>query len=107
LEREVWLGRDTLCWRQICCADGECIGKGLRSYDTSEFYLNHPDWSAEGNIIWDSMRVIDYLCILETADAGRIGAIGHSRDAKAAFDYQTILTLHHILLGTVADWLYR
>jgi hypothetical protein len=28
-------------------------------------------------------------------------------DAKAAFDYQTILTLHHVLLETAADWLYR
>lgn len=66
---------------------GERVPKrpGLRDFDTTEFYEQHPEWSAVGKMIWDNRSAVDYLCGLDFVDPARIGCIGHSHGGFGAF----------------------
>lgn len=57
---------------------GERIYNGLRSFHSSPFYEQHPEWSTVGKNTVDHMSGIDLLCSLDSVDASRIGVIGHS-----------------------------
>lgn len=58
--------------------DGERIHPGDPPYDTARFYEKFPEWSIHGKDVWDTMRAIDYLQMLDFVDGERIGMIGHS-----------------------------
>ncbi|MCD6220487.1 acetylxylan esterase [Candidatus Calescamantes bacterium] len=58
--------------------DGERVWPGLKPYDTTGFYKKHPEWSQVGKLIWDNMRLIDYLETLDIIDTDNIGITGHS-----------------------------
>jgi len=47
-------------------------------YRTAAFYRKHPHWSAVGKYLHDSRIACDVLAGLESVDASRIGATGHS-----------------------------
>ncbi len=88
LELARW-GYVTLSIDLIC--DGERRRDGYVQHDTSWFYERHPNWSAVGKNLWDSMRSVDFLETLEFVDTARIGCVGHSLGGHstlfaAAFD---------------------
>jgi len=64
---------------------GERIYPGSDTYETKEFYLRYPRWSAMGKMLHDHKRAIDYLCSLAIVDSSRIGTIGHSLGGYNAF----------------------
>ena len=47
-------------------------------YQTAAFYRKHPEWSAVGKYIHDSRIACSVLAGLDSVDASRIGATGHS-----------------------------
>ncbi|PYI56555.1 dienelactone hydrolase family protein [Paenibacillus flagellatus] len=57
---------------------GERVYPGAEPYRTAPFYERHPAWTAVGKMIADHRRAVDVLAAVPEADAGRIGAIGHS-----------------------------
>jgi len=57
----------------------------------AELKLRHPGLSGLGKWVWDSQRLLDYVCTLPDADPQHIGIIGHSLGGKmslyaASFD---------------------
>ncbi|MBN2310570.1 MAG: acetylxylan esterase [Candidatus Hydrogenedentes bacterium] len=75
LELARW-GYVTFSFDLIC--DGERIVPGSAQHDTSWFYAHHPEWSAVGKNLWDTMRAVDFLHTLDFVDPARIGCVGHS-----------------------------
>ena len=60
-------------------------------FDTRGYYLNHPDLSAMGRMLYDARRALDLLATTDNVDPDRLGTIGHSLGAEealmlAAFD---------------------
>jgi len=58
---------------------GERISPGLKSFDTAQFYREHPRWSARGKDLADAKRAVDVFCMMPEVDSRRIGSIGHSQ----------------------------
>ena len=57
-------------------------GKGLRDFDTAEFYNRYPEWSATGCDVTDVSRAIDVMqSFPEWILPDRIASIGHSQGA--------------------------
>ncbi len=88
LELARW-GYVTFAFDLIC--DGERIVPGSAQHDTTWFYEHHPEWSAVGKNLWDTMRAVDFLETLDFVDPKRIGCVGHSLGGHstlfaAAFD---------------------
>jgi dienelactone hydrolase len=60
---------------------GERIDK-YGPFDTRGHYLQHPDLSAMGRMLYDAQRALDVLITSEGVDRGRVGVIGHSLGAE-------------------------
>lgn len=76
----------------VCCVRwfGESYGENYGE-SVANLRLRHPGLSGLGKWVWDSQRLLDYLCTLPMVDSTRIGIIGHSLGGKmslyaAAFD---------------------
>ena len=103
LELARW-GYVTFSFDLIC--DGERIVSGSVQHDTSWFYRHHPEWSAVGKNLWDTMRSIDFLHTLDFIDKARIGCVGHSLGGHstlfaAAFDDRIACAVPN---GGVLSW---
>jgi dienelactone hydrolase len=103
LELARW-GYVTFSFDLIC--DGERIVPGSAQHDTSWLYEHHPDWSAVGKNLWDTMRAIDFLCTLDFIDKARIACVGHSLGGHstlfaAAFDDRVACAVPN---GGVLSW---
>ncbi|MFC1537711.1 SUMF1/EgtB/PvdO family nonheme iron enzyme [Gemmatimonadota bacterium] len=71
----------------IACAVrwfGESYGEGYGEA-VANLKLRHPGLSGLGKWVWDSQRLVDYLCTLPEIDREKIGIIGHSLGGKMAF----------------------
>lgn len=57
---------------------GERIPKGLKRFDSTDFYQKYPNWSMVGKNVEDSMAAVDIVSKLDYVDKKKIGVIGHS-----------------------------
>ncbi|MCF7688188.1 MAG: dienelactone hydrolase family protein [Cephaloticoccus sp.] len=55
------------------------------AYDTTRFYLKHPEWTAVGKANFEHAIAIDVLQSLSCVDPGRIGTLGHSLGGHGAY----------------------
>ncbi|MGI8961812.1 MAG: SUMF1/EgtB/PvdO family nonheme iron enzyme [Bryobacteraceae bacterium] len=62
---------------------GESYGESY-SEAVANLKLRHPHCTGLGKWVWDSQRLLDYLCTLPEIDHERIGIIGHSLGGKMA-----------------------
>lgn len=51
---------------------------------TARMQQRHPNWTGIARMTFDAIRAVDYVESLPSADAHRIGCIGHSLGAKVA-----------------------
>jgi dienelactone hydrolase len=87
---------------------GDRVSEGLEPYDTAAFYERHPEWSAVGKSIHDTMRAVDVLLGLPGVDPARIGVIGHSLGGHssifaAAYDERIAACVSNCGLTTFAE----
>jgi len=75
-------------------------GKGLKDFDTAEFYNRYPEWSATGCDIADVSRAIDVMqSFQEWIIPERIASIGHSQGAGITHEAMVLDT--RIKVGVV------
>lgn len=63
---------------------GERIPKGLKRFDSADFYQKYPNWSMVGKNVEDSMAAVDIVSKLDYVDKEKIGVIGHSHGGHNA-----------------------
>ena len=68
-------GYVTISPEHFCCA-ARVPDEG--PYETAAFYRKHPDWSAVGKYVYDSVIATDILAARDDVDADRLGVTGHS-----------------------------
>lgn len=64
---------------------GDRIYPGYRHFDTTAFYLKHPEWTSVGKNLTDHLQAMDLLATHPLVDPQRIGAIGHSLGGYNAY----------------------
>jgi dienelactone hydrolase len=74
-------GYVTISPEHFCCA-ARVPEEG--PYDTAAFYRRHPDWSAVGKYIYDSVIATTVLADRSDVDANRLGVTGHSLGGHGA-----------------------